>query len=72
MLEAVSEEEARNLSDQQESLLYGRVNANNVSNPVKGRRRSAFDSPVLWMKESETKINMRDGVAKNGYWGPIR
>ena len=32
-LEAVSEEEARNLSDQQESLLYGRVNTNNVSNP---------------------------------------
>jgi len=56
-LEAVSEEEARNLSDQQESLLHGRVSANNVSNPVKGR--SAFDSPVLWMKESETKINVR-------------
>ena len=36
-LEAVSEDEARNLSDQQDSLLHGRVNANNVSNPVKGQ-----------------------------------
>ena len=33
------------------------VNTTNASKYVKGR--SAFDSPVLWMKESETKIIVR-------------
>lgn len=56
-LEAVSEEEARSLSDQQESLLYEPINTTNVPDHVRGR--SAFDSPVLWMKESETKIIVR-------------
>jgi urea carboxylase len=56
-LEAVSEEVARNLSDQQESWLLGVAGKAGMSNLVKGR--NVLDSPVLWLKESETKIIVR-------------
>ena len=56
-LEAVSEAEARGLSDQRERWLSGILN--DLTVPKEKKERGTFEATVLWAAESKTKIIVR-------------